>query len=182
MASEQKTVWSIFPGSTKYFEPGPASFTVNYIVDDPDALLESNANALSPTDLSEVSAMAGDRGSTLPNALIFISGRIALQESVAVRDAARVAVMFMGVRIGDLAVASVTLAVVESVAEAAFTLIRYRVRVIPIVSVIRRSPAPAPGAEERTTTANKNTRPHHNSPDLGQSSACSGGAKAQHNH
>jgi catechol 2,3-dioxygenase-like lactoylglutathione lyase family enzyme len=36
---EQMTVWSIFPGSTKYFEPGSASFMVNYIVDDLDALL-----------------------------------------------------------------------------------------------------------------------------------------------
>jgi len=38
--SEQMTVWSIFPGNTKYFEPGPASFMVNYIVDDLDALLD----------------------------------------------------------------------------------------------------------------------------------------------
>jgi catechol 2,3-dioxygenase-like lactoylglutathione lyase family enzyme len=37
--SEQMTVWSIFPGNTKYFEPSPASFMVNYIVDDLDALL-----------------------------------------------------------------------------------------------------------------------------------------------
>jgi len=37
--SERMTVWSIFPGNTKYFEPGPASFMVNYIVDDLDALL-----------------------------------------------------------------------------------------------------------------------------------------------
>lgn len=38
--SEQMTVWSVFPGSTKYFEPSKASFMVNYIVDDLDALLD----------------------------------------------------------------------------------------------------------------------------------------------
>ena len=37
---EHVTVWSIFPASTKYFEPGSASFMINYIVDDLDALLE----------------------------------------------------------------------------------------------------------------------------------------------
>jgi catechol 2,3-dioxygenase-like lactoylglutathione lyase family enzyme len=37
---EQLTVWSIFPGNTTYFEPSHASFMVNYIVDDLDALLE----------------------------------------------------------------------------------------------------------------------------------------------
>jgi catechol 2,3-dioxygenase-like lactoylglutathione lyase family enzyme len=37
--SEQMTVWSIFPGNTKYFEPSQASFMVNYIVDDLEALL-----------------------------------------------------------------------------------------------------------------------------------------------
>jgi catechol 2,3-dioxygenase-like lactoylglutathione lyase family enzyme len=37
---EQMTVWSVFPGDTKYFEPSPASFMVNYIVDDLDALLD----------------------------------------------------------------------------------------------------------------------------------------------
>src|SRR5436853_906566 len=38
--SEQITVWSIFPGNTTYFEPSAASFMVNYIVDDLEALLE----------------------------------------------------------------------------------------------------------------------------------------------
>ena len=38
--SEQMTVWSIFPANTKYFEPSPASFMVNYIVDDLEALLD----------------------------------------------------------------------------------------------------------------------------------------------
>jgi catechol 2,3-dioxygenase-like lactoylglutathione lyase family enzyme len=38
--SEQMTVWSIFPGNTKYFDPSPASFMVNYIVDDLEALLD----------------------------------------------------------------------------------------------------------------------------------------------
>ena len=37
---EQVTVWSIFQGSTTYFEPSSASFMVNYIVDDLDALLD----------------------------------------------------------------------------------------------------------------------------------------------
>jgi len=38
--NEQMTIWSVFPGNTKYFEPSQASFMVNYIVDDLDALLE----------------------------------------------------------------------------------------------------------------------------------------------
>jgi catechol 2,3-dioxygenase-like lactoylglutathione lyase family enzyme len=38
--SEQMTVWSVFPADTRYFEPSRASFMVNYIVDDLDALLE----------------------------------------------------------------------------------------------------------------------------------------------
>ena len=38
--SEQITVWSIFPGNSKYFEPSSASFMLNYIVDDLDALLD----------------------------------------------------------------------------------------------------------------------------------------------
>lgn len=33
------TVWTVFPGNTKYFEPSQ-TFMVNYIVDDLDALLE----------------------------------------------------------------------------------------------------------------------------------------------
>jgi catechol 2,3-dioxygenase-like lactoylglutathione lyase family enzyme len=37
--NEQMTVWSIFAGDTKYFEPSQASFMINYIVDDLDALL-----------------------------------------------------------------------------------------------------------------------------------------------
>jgi catechol 2,3-dioxygenase-like lactoylglutathione lyase family enzyme len=37
---EHVTVWSVFPDSTKYFDPGHASFMVNYIVDDMDALLD----------------------------------------------------------------------------------------------------------------------------------------------
>ena len=37
---EHVTVWAMFPGNTKYFEPSQASFMVNYIVDDLDALLE----------------------------------------------------------------------------------------------------------------------------------------------
>lgn len=38
--NERMTVWSVFPATTKYFDPGKASFMVNYIVDDLDALLE----------------------------------------------------------------------------------------------------------------------------------------------
>lgn len=37
---EHVTVWSIFPASTNYFDPGHAPFMINYIVDDMDALLE----------------------------------------------------------------------------------------------------------------------------------------------
>src|SRR5207302_493831 len=36
---EHVTVWTVFPGNTKYFEPSQ-TFMVNYIVDDLDALLE----------------------------------------------------------------------------------------------------------------------------------------------
>jgi catechol 2,3-dioxygenase-like lactoylglutathione lyase family enzyme len=39
-ASEQMTIWSVFAGDTTYFEPSAASFMVNYIVDDLDALLD----------------------------------------------------------------------------------------------------------------------------------------------
>jgi catechol 2,3-dioxygenase-like lactoylglutathione lyase family enzyme len=34
------TVWTIFPASTKYFDPSPAPFMIDYIVDDMDALLD----------------------------------------------------------------------------------------------------------------------------------------------
>jgi len=37
---EHVTVWTIFPSSTNYFDPGHAPFMVNYIVDDLDALLD----------------------------------------------------------------------------------------------------------------------------------------------
>jgi predicted enzyme related to lactoylglutathione lyase len=37
---EHVTVWSVFPASTDYFNPGGAPFMVNYIVDDMDALLD----------------------------------------------------------------------------------------------------------------------------------------------
>jgi catechol 2,3-dioxygenase-like lactoylglutathione lyase family enzyme len=36
---EHVTVWTVFPATTKYFDPGPAPFMINYIVDDMDALL-----------------------------------------------------------------------------------------------------------------------------------------------
>ena len=38
--NQQMTIWSLFSNDTKYFEPSQASFMVNYIVDDLDALLE----------------------------------------------------------------------------------------------------------------------------------------------
>jgi catechol 2,3-dioxygenase-like lactoylglutathione lyase family enzyme len=37
---ERVTVWSVFPASTKYFDPSPAPFMIDYIVDDMDALLD----------------------------------------------------------------------------------------------------------------------------------------------
>ena len=37
---EHVTVWSTFPANTTYFAPSQATFMVNYIVDDLDALLE----------------------------------------------------------------------------------------------------------------------------------------------
>jgi len=37
---EQVTVWTVFAASTKYFDPSPAPFMINYIVDDMDALLD----------------------------------------------------------------------------------------------------------------------------------------------
>jgi catechol 2,3-dioxygenase-like lactoylglutathione lyase family enzyme len=37
---EHVTVWSVFPSSTDYFNPGSAPFMLNYIVDDMDALLD----------------------------------------------------------------------------------------------------------------------------------------------
>ncbi len=37
---EHVTAWTIFPATTRYFEPGQASFMINYIVDDLDALLD----------------------------------------------------------------------------------------------------------------------------------------------
>jgi catechol 2,3-dioxygenase-like lactoylglutathione lyase family enzyme len=37
---EHVTVWTVFPTSTHYFDPGHASFMLNYIVDDLDALLD----------------------------------------------------------------------------------------------------------------------------------------------
>ena len=37
---EHVTVWSTFPSNTDYFAPGQATFMINYIVDDLDAMLE----------------------------------------------------------------------------------------------------------------------------------------------
>ena len=36
---EQRTAWCVFPASTTYFDPSPAPFMINYIVDDLDAIL-----------------------------------------------------------------------------------------------------------------------------------------------
>lgn len=38
-SSPQTTVWSIFAGDTRYFEPSTAPFMINYRVDDLDAVL-----------------------------------------------------------------------------------------------------------------------------------------------
>ena len=38
-AREHLTVWSVFPSSSNYFDPSAASFMINYIVDDLDAML-----------------------------------------------------------------------------------------------------------------------------------------------
>jgi catechol 2,3-dioxygenase-like lactoylglutathione lyase family enzyme len=37
---EHVTAWTIFPSTTKYFDPSPAPFMIDYIVDDMDALLD----------------------------------------------------------------------------------------------------------------------------------------------
>ena len=37
---EHVTAWTIFPSSSKYFDPSPAPFMIDYIVDDMDALLD----------------------------------------------------------------------------------------------------------------------------------------------
>ena len=38
--NEHMTIWSVFSATTKYFEPSSASFMLNYIVDDLDAVIE----------------------------------------------------------------------------------------------------------------------------------------------
>ena len=69
--SEQMTIWSIFPGNTPYFEPSPASFMVNYIVDDVEALLdrtciarEKRARSFGKVSVPALPAPA--QGDTLP--------------------------------------------------------------------------------------------------------------------
>ena len=37
---EHVTVWTVFPAASSYFDPSPAPFMINYIVDDLDALLD----------------------------------------------------------------------------------------------------------------------------------------------
>ena len=37
---EHVTAWTVFPSSTTYFDPSPAPFMINYIVDDLDTLLD----------------------------------------------------------------------------------------------------------------------------------------------
>ncbi len=43
-ATNGMTVWSIFPRSTKYFDPSASAFMINYRVDDLDALLAALAS------------------------------------------------------------------------------------------------------------------------------------------
>ena len=67
--SEQMTIWSIFPGDTRYFEPSSASFMVNYIVDDLEALLDRLAKEASTSTLSaKTKATAASPGYTIPTA------------------------------------------------------------------------------------------------------------------
>ncbi len=42
---ERTTAWCVFPAGASYFEPSPAPFMINYIVDDLDAILEKLARA-----------------------------------------------------------------------------------------------------------------------------------------
>ena len=42
--NEHITVWSTFPADTEYFAPGQATFMINYIVDDLDAMIERLQN------------------------------------------------------------------------------------------------------------------------------------------
>jgi predicted enzyme related to lactoylglutathione lyase len=41
--TECVTAWSIFPSASQYFDPSPAQFMINYIVDDLDAILAKMA-------------------------------------------------------------------------------------------------------------------------------------------
>lgn len=53
---EHVTVWSVFAGTSKYFEPGPAPFMINYIVEDLDALLtrlEQEGVKIDPNRMNE---------------------------------------------------------------------------------------------------------------------------------
>lgn len=43
--NEHITVWSTFPADTEYFAPGQATFMINYIVDDLDAMIHDRAFA-----------------------------------------------------------------------------------------------------------------------------------------
>jgi catechol 2,3-dioxygenase-like lactoylglutathione lyase family enzyme len=42
---EHLTIWSIFPSTSKYFDPSNAAFMINYIVDDLDAFLSKITEA-----------------------------------------------------------------------------------------------------------------------------------------
>lgn len=49
--TERLTIWSVFPDTSKYFDPSKAPFMINYLVDDLDALLEKlgkNGVAIDP--------------------------------------------------------------------------------------------------------------------------------------
>lgn len=49
-AREAYTIWSVFPDTTKYFDPSPASFMLNYRVDDLDAMLRQLREAGAAVD------------------------------------------------------------------------------------------------------------------------------------
>jgi len=80
---DQMTVWSIFPGNSKYFEPSRASFMVNYIVDDLEALLDRLAKEASTSTLSaKTKATAASPGYTIPTATKSNCGSRTIRDSV----------------------------------------------------------------------------------------------------
>jgi catechol 2,3-dioxygenase-like lactoylglutathione lyase family enzyme len=49
-SKEHVTVWSVFPSTSTYFEPSPAGFMINYIVENLDALLDRLRENGTPID------------------------------------------------------------------------------------------------------------------------------------